>query len=301
LKIGLRGFWKLSMKRAAPGKQSRRPEPAGSPEVLPRGLLSGLLDRGKLLLCLDYDGTLSKITSVPAEARPAPLIRASLKRLVRHRSRIEIAIVSGRDLDTLRELLGLQRSMWLIGTHGLEMSDRNGRRHLAAGARDFATDIERLRRWMKRQIQLKSGLAVEEKRLALALHYRSAEPSATAMARAALRRFVRRECPRLKILEGNMVDEILPRGIGGKGFAVRWLRDSMTERPDSIAYFGDDTTDEDAFFELRSNGMTVLVGPRRRSWAHYRIAGPPAVAALLQGLASKLEGRSVVPRSSWKT
>ena len=68
-----------------------------------------------------------------------------------------------------------------------------------------------------------------------------------------------RRCPRLKIVEGNMVDEILPRDVGGKGFAMRWLQDSMTERPDSIAYFGDDTTDEDAFFELR-NGVTILVG-----------------------------------------
>jgi trehalose 6-phosphate phosphatase len=293
------------MKRAAPGKQSRRPEPASSPEGLPRGLLSALLDRGKLLLCLDYDGTLSEITDVPAEARPAPLVRASLKRLVRHRSQIEIAIVSGRDLDTLRELLGLRRSMWLIGTHGLEMSDRNGRRQLAPGALDFATDMECLQRWMKQQIQAKSGLVVEEKPLALALHYRSADPSVTAAVRPVLRQFVSRECPRLKILEGNMVDEILPRGIGGKGFAVRWLQESMMERPDSIAYFGDDTTDEDAFFELRRNGVTILVGPRRRSWAHYCVSGPPAVAALLLGLATKLEGGSVGRshngnRGAWK-
>jgi trehalose-phosphatase len=284
------------MKRAAPDKQSRRPEPADYPEVLPRGLLSGLLDRGKLLLGLDYDGTLSEITNIPAEAHPVPRVRASLKRLVRHRSRIELAIVSGRDLGTLRELLGVQTSIWLIGTHGLEMRDRNGRCHLASGASDFATDIDGLRRWMKRRIQAESGLFVEEKRLALALHYRLAEPSATAMARIDLRRFVSRECPRLKIVEGNMVDEILPRDVGGKGFAMRWLQDSMTERPDSIAYFGDDTTDEDAFFELR-NGITILVGPSRRSWARYRIAGPHAVAALLQGLVTKLERRSVVQHS----
>jgi trehalose-phosphatase len=286
------------MRRAAPGKQSPRPEPAGSPEALPRGLLSGLLDRGKLLLCLDYDGTLSEITSIPAAARPAPRVRASLKRLVRHRTRIEVAIVSGRELGTLRDLLGMPRSIWLIGTHGLEMSDRRGRRQFASGAVEFATDIERLRRWMKGQIQAKSGFIVEEKKLALALHYRLAEPSATAMARAALRRFVSRECPRLQIVEGNMVDEILPLGVGGKGYAVRWLQDSMKERPGSIAYFGDDTTDEDAFFELRNTGVTILVGPRRRSWAHYRIAGPPAVSALLQGLVTKLEGRSVVRRSA---
>jgi trehalose 6-phosphate phosphatase len=91
-----------------------------------------------------------------------------------------------------------------------------------------------------------------------------------------------------------MVDEILPGSIGGKGFAVRWLQDSMRQKPDSIAYLGDDTTDEDAFFELQSDGVTILVGPMRRSWAHYRIAGPSAVAALLQGLVTKLDGRSAV-------
>jgi trehalose 6-phosphate phosphatase len=282
------------MKRAAPGKQSQRPEPADSPRVLPPGLLPELLDRGKLLLCLDYDGTLSEITSVPAEARPAPLIYRSLKCLARHRSRIEIAVVSGRELGTLRELLGIRRSIWLVGTHGLEMSDRSGRRQLASGAKDFVTDIDCLRQWMRRQIKAKSGLIVEEKRLALALHYRLAEPSATAAARADLRRFVCRECPRLKIVEGNMVDEVLPQGIGGKGFAVRWLQESMARPADSIAYLGDDTTDEDAFFELRNNGVTILVGPMRRSWAHYRIAGPGAVSALLQKLVAKLEGRSTV-------
>jgi trehalose-phosphatase len=98
-----------------------------------------------------------------------------------------------------------------------------------------------------------------------------------------------------------MVDEILPRGIGGKGLAVRWLLDSMNVRPRSITYFGDDTTDEDAFFELRRSGVTILVGQLRRSWAHYHVAGPAAVAALLQDLVTKLEGRSMPRRSLKKT
>src|ERR1700728_3266130 len=96
LKAGRRVFWNVLMKRAAPGKQSQRPEPTDVPQALPRGLLSGLLNRGKLLLCLDYDGTLSEITDQPAEARLAPQVRASLRRLARHLSRIEVAIVSGR-------------------------------------------------------------------------------------------------------------------------------------------------------------------------------------------------------------
>ena len=289
------------MKRSAPGKQSRRPEPAGCPEVLPPGLLSGLWDRGKLLLCLDYDGTLSEITSMPAEARPVRRVRSSLRHLAEQPSWIEVAIVSGRDLVTLSGLLRLQSPIWLVGTHGLEMSAPDGRRLLAPGASEFVPDMECLRQWMRHQISTVAGLIVEEKALAMALHYRLAEPSAAAAARAALREFVERRCPRLKILEGSMVDEILPCGIGGKGLAVRWLLDSMNVRPRSITYFGDDTTDEDAFFELRRSGVTILVGQLRRSWAHYHVAGPAAVAALLQDLVTKLEGRSMPRRSLKKT
>jgi trehalose-6-phosphatase len=82
---------------------------------------------------------------------------------------------------------------------------------------------------------------------------------------------------------------------------VQWLVNSMKERPNSIAYFGDDTTDEDAFFELRTKGVTILVGGQRRSWARYHTAGPLAVAAVLQELVTKLERPAVVRRSRRKT
>ena len=39
-------------------------------------------------------------------------------------------------------------------------------------------------------------------------------------------------------------------------------------------YFGDDLTDEDAFFALRDDGVTILVSEETRpSWAKYRAMG----------------------------
>jgi trehalose 6-phosphate phosphatase len=169
------------------------------------------------------------------------------------------------------------------------MLDREGQRLLAPGALDYTVELESLRRWIDETLNAKSGFVIEAKELAIALHYRLAEPSAATAFRRELRQFVERHCPRLRIIEGKLVDEFVPRDIGGKGYAVRWLVSSMAKEPATIVYFGDDTTDEDAFFELRDKGVTVLVGPCRRSWARYCVAGPSAVASQLQGLAIKLE------------
>jgi trehalose-phosphatase len=267
------------------------PEPASLPEPLPAGLLPDLLQRGKLLLCLDYDGTLSEITGQPDQARPAPGIGDSLLLLSQCRPRIELAIVSGRELGILRQLLGLHLDIWLIGTHGLEMADRKGQRLHAPGAQEYAGEVEYLRRYIDEELHAKPGFVIEDKELAIAVHYRLAEPSAAASVRRELREFVERHCPRLRIIQGKMVDEFVPRNLGGKGYAVRWLLGSMAEEPAGIVYFGDDTTDEEAFFELRDKGVTVLVGPARPSWANYSVAGTSQVASLLQRLAIELKSR----------
>jgi len=268
----------------------QRPAPIALPEPLPSGLLPDLLQRGNLLLCMDYDGTLSEITNQPSEARLVAGIADSLLALARCRSKIAIAIVSGRDLDTLRQLLGIHFEAWLIGTHGLEMLDREGQRLLAPGSSDYAKEVKLLDQWIDREnLAAKPGLVIENKAgLAVALHYRMAEASAAASVRQKVREFAEGHCPDLKMIQGKMVDEFVPRGIGGKGYAVQWLMSAMKE-PASIAYFGDDTTDEDAFFELRDKGVTVLVGPCRLSWASYCVDGPSAVAGLLRELAMALE------------
>ncbi len=47
-------------------------------------------------------------------------------------------------------------------------------------------------------------------------------------------------------------------------------------------YFGDDVTDEDAFYELRGHGVTVKVCAQPLpSWAKYRVASTQDVVAAL--------------------
>jgi trehalose 6-phosphate phosphatase len=53
-------------------------------------------------------------------------------------------------------------------------------------------------------------------------------------------------------------------------------------------YFGDDRTDEDAFAELVSHGVGVLVGEARPSLARFRVDSPTEVARVLTALAASL-------------
>ena len=68
-----------------------------------------------------------------------------------------------------------------------------------------------------------------------------------------------------------MIVEIIPPVKWNKGSAVSWI----LKRPEFVKnnfypiYFGDDITDEDAFQALINKGLTVFVGPRKKSYARY--------------------------------
>lgn len=266
-----------------------QPVPARIPKPLPQHLLPGIVQKRKLLLCLDYDGTLSEIAALPSLARPVAHARRILRALAAHPERVAVAIISGRDLATLRAMLRLEREVWMAGSHGIEIIDPRGKRHSQRASAKARAEIAKLRAWMKRQVPHSSGFIVEDKRAAIALHYRNAKPAAAAAVRSALREFIESRCPSLTILHGKMVDEAIPRDVGGKGAAVRTIMNLIAQPVLTPVYFGDDITDEDAFRELRDDGVTIMVGAARRSEAQFRVDSPKRVVAVLGELLAKLE------------
>ena len=97
-----------------------------TPIPLPAELLPALVRVKPLLLCLDYDGTLSEIVQDPALARPVFGVLEALRELAARRDRIALAIVSGREVTKLRELLNPPPGIALSGIHGLELVDFDG-------------------------------------------------------------------------------------------------------------------------------------------------------------------------------
>jgi len=267
---------------------SRKAEPTDTPRPLPRGLIADQLARGHLLLCLDFDGTVSELTNDPWKAVPIPRAKSTIAELARHPEKLTVAIISGRDLDTLLGLLGLRDGLLFAGTHGLEFIGRDGKRRFAPGVDRCAKDIETVREFIARSIPKDRGFIVEDKGIALTVNYRNARPDDTREALGAFDDFVSQR-PTLQLLHGKMIHEAIPRGIGGKGEALEFfLRDTGVAGPNTI-YFGDDLTDEDAFRALIPHrGIGVLVGAQRPSFAQYRVDGPADVVEVLENLVAKI-------------
>jgi trehalose 6-phosphate phosphatase len=88
--------------------------------------------------------------------------------------------------------------------------------------------------------------------------------------------------PHLRIIRAGNVWEVAPGHVQGKGPAVRKLLRELGTAFLPI-YVGDDLTDEPAFKVLRQ-GITVLVGSRRPTNAHFWLRSPAHVSVFLERL-----------------
>ena len=78
-----------------------------------------------LFLFLDYDGTLTPIVSLPELALCPFEVKRYLEEL-RDLPSVNVAIISGRSLENLREKVGVSGIIY-VGNHGLEIESPNGR------------------------------------------------------------------------------------------------------------------------------------------------------------------------------
>lgn len=260
------------------------------PSLLPQNLLPNLVRRKPILLCLDYDGTISEIAREPRLARPVSGAVEALEALAAHRGRITTALVSGRTLSDLRSMLPLPPGIALAGVHGLELLDATGKIEVAHGIEACREDLESARLWLDHNLPAYSGFIVENKGVALALHYRQAARPIAHYVRDSFEQFITQRTTSLRPRHGKMVLEALPK-IATKATAVRTLWRQVGDQFEPV-YFGDDLTDEDAFRELAAHGITVLVGEPRRSAARYRVGRPADVVRMLNALAAALAAQT---------
>ncbi|UZD61770.1 trehalose-phosphatase [Brevibacterium sp. JSBI002] len=82
-------------------------------------VLRDLAIADSLLLALDFDGVLAPLQDDPSTSRMVPESAAAIAALA-GLPRTRVALVSGRDIATLRRLSAAPDSAWLIGSHGAE-------------------------------------------------------------------------------------------------------------------------------------------------------------------------------------
>jgi trehalose 6-phosphate synthase/phosphatase len=243
-------------------------------------LAARLREREDLLALLDYDGTLVPYTATPELARPDASILELLGALA-GRPHTEVHVVSGRGRETLEQWLGAL-PVALHAEHGFWSRPSNGTEWVPAGDMGAAWREPALA--ILRDITARTpGSLIEVKSVALAWHYRMADPETGSRRANELRLHLSQLLSNqpVEILAGHKVVEIRPYGIH-KGRIIPPLSPERLANT-AILAMGDDRTDEDLFAALPSDAISVKVGPGP-THARFRVEGVPAARSFLQSL-----------------
>lgn len=101
------------------------------------------MDRGdKIVVFLDYDGTLAPIASHPNLTAMEPESERSLKFLVQHPN-VYLGIISGRSAENARDKVGIENITY-AGNHGLEIVYWNKKRYLHQLSAELKANLEKL-------------------------------------------------------------------------------------------------------------------------------------------------------------
>ena len=235
--------------------------------------------RARVLVAVDFDGTLAPFVTDPLAARALPGGLEAL-RAAAALGGVTAAVVSGRDLATLAALTGIGPGdgVALIGSHGAQTSLEPT--HDAALLDDAATARLTALRGELEAIEFRyPAVRLEHKPFAVVLHTRGVEHSVAAAATTAAQEVGGRHTG-VHILPGKDVVELTVRE-ANKGSALVDLARATSS--DATLYLGDDVTDERAFAALdpASGDLTVKVGDGE-TVAAQRVHSPEAVVELLE-------------------
>ena len=247
-----------------------------------------LLAGDRVLLCIDFDGTLVPLQGNHRLCVLDPQARAMIA-AAHAPPRSHVAIVSGRAIADLRERVGV-RSVTYAGNHGLEI-EGDGLAFREPTAVGCTHVLDGLANDLDSQLVELEGAMVERKGLSLTIHVRHVHASSVPAVRAVVRHAVASSKANtlLAVREGKGVLEILPDVGWHKGRAVEWIADRLGCRTNQRVFIGDDRTDEDGFLACR-DGITIRVGdPGERTAARY-IASLEDVRLLLATFGGRVKG-----------
>lgn len=249
-----------------------------------------VIDKPRLGLVADVDGTLSPIVDVPDEARVTP---RNLELLAVLQTQLTLtAVVSGRAAEDVYQRIRLPGLVY-IGNHGMEHW-QDGKVVVSPAAAAYRENLLAATPEIK-QI-LVTGMRFEDKGATLSVHYRqTSDPGKVANDLALLFQSIA-EKHGLRITQGRMVFEFRPPVEIDKGRAIEELVKTYTL--DAALYLGDDTTDLAVFLtarRLRQAGQCLAYGLGVESQgtpravlleADYLVQGVPGVESFLDWLSN---------------
>ena len=202
-----------------------------------------------------------------------------------------VGILSGRDVQVVRKLVDLQ-GMIYAGSHGFDIIMADGRRLDNARWDAFLPSLDEAERELHRLLKGIPGAFAERKRFAIAVHYRLVDPRRVKEVRKRFESVASAFSSTLRKSGGKKVFELLPNVAWDKGKALLYLLsvlklDDRAQGEVLPIFVGDDVSDERAFAAIPA-GLTVCVGRKSETKAHYFLRDPEEVKAFLLKLEQEI-------------
>ncbi len=250
------------------------------------GSLRELARVRRLLVALDFDGTLAPEADDPEQARAIPEAHAAVLALLALPD-TRVALISGRALASLEQVSDLPDQVLLVGSHGIEIRLDHPGDSVSLDTSELH-QVSVLNEVLGEVADSFDQVWLETKPAGFALHTRLATDHTSRVAHLVALSEATAEVDNLKVRRGKDVLEFSVRN-ETKGDAVEHLR--AYTNAGAVFYAGDDITDEDAFAALGPDDFGLKSGAGETLAAH-RVAGPLEVAQVLALLAEFRDGTS---------
>lgn len=240
------------------------PDPVSALDPALRDALARIAATPRLLVALDFDGTLAPHADDPDDARALPAARAAGIALAAEPG-VTVALVSGRAIESLQRVTDAPREVIFSGSHGAEylIDGELSAPPLDADARG---SLERIRGILDDVAESAPGAWVESKAYGFALHTRLVDERLAEQAQDAARASAG-ELDGVVVRDGKDVLEFSVVD-ATKAHALAHMR--QLAEATAVLFAGDDVTDEDGFVALGDGDVGIKVG-RGPTHARYRV------------------------------
>jgi trehalose 6-phosphate phosphatase len=229
----------------------------------------------KILIALDFDGTLAPLVDDPADSRMLPASRVALDSAT-DLPGIVVALVTGRAIESAVAVSDPDSRWWLVGSHGSEVVEPGGWENYHPVSELSDDLLEAFADVAKRH----PGTKIEIKPRGIAFHTRGLSDTAAVAAAGDARVLCENWPEPLTIRTGHGLIECSVRS-ATKGDGVRALVAAL--EPGATLFIGDDKTDEDGFAVLGGDDLAIRCGPGD-TIAPHRLPDSHAVAEFLARL-----------------
>ncbi|XP_076918693.1 trehalose-phosphate phosphatase B-like [Bidens hawaiensis] len=232
----------------------------------------------KIVVFLDYDGTLSNIVPNPDQAFMSKKMRRVLSEVARC---FPTAIISGRSRDKVYGFVKLD-DIYYAGSHGLDIA-------APFQCTDYQPSICKILDVLKEETSDIKGVMLENNKFCVSVHFRHVSNEDFPILEEVVKSVVDK-LDEFRLSEGKKVFEIRPDIEWDKGHALEYLLETLGYGSSNDVlpiYIGDDRTDEDAFkaIKKRGNGYSIVVSSRPKdTMALYSLRSPSDVKKFLSRL-----------------